>query len=502
MFLFKTILSILSGGIGVFSFSPWNYWPCSILSLVGLQFFSNKLSYYKSGIIGFFWGIGLFGFGINWMYSSINSINSSSFIKNDLLVSILIIYLSIYPLLFCIILNFANRYLSSIELLFFSPSLWHILEYIRKNFLTGFPWLELGYSQIDSPLKNIGPILGVEGITFILMILSYLFILSILQRKFSYITYFFLILVVSHFLYKIPWYKQNKSKNINIALIQTNIPQTLNWNTKDTIKILESYAQLIKKHIKKNSIIILPESAIPNSLLGEIKILNFFKKILQNSNNALISGYIKSYKKNKKEYLYNTIIVFKKNKKNIYNYEIKYKKHHLVPFSENILFTKMFLNIFNISIFPFSSGPYIQFPIKVKNFYFSSSICYEIIFGEQIRDNFFFKSDFLLSISNDVWFGKSVQSWQHFQMARMRALELGRPLIHSSNNGITAIVNANGTINSMLPRFQKSILQKCVTSTSGTTPYSKLGNIPIWIITIIFVIYSLIKLKKYNIKKL
>ncbi|WP_187307819.1 apolipoprotein N-acyltransferase [Buchnera aphidicola] len=505
MFIVKALSSILVGSIGILSFSPQNYWPCSIFSFMGLQIISNGLSHYKSGIIGFLWGVGFFGTGIYWIYISIHSVNILSFSNNVLLTIILIVYLSSYPALFCICLNYIYKNVSLIKFLILSPSLWHVIEYFRENILTGFPWLELGYSQIDGPLKSIAPILGIKGITFILIIIANLFSLSILYRKYSYCIYAFIILMFSYALSTISWYSENNLRNINIALIQTNTPETLNWNIKNTFNVLNIYSKLIKKISKKNTIIILPESAIPNSLLNEKNILNTFKNILKRKNASLVIGYIKSYyNKHKQISFCNAIAVLQKNKNNIYNYQIEYKKHHLVPFSENIPYKKIkkiLSYIFNFAILPFESGPYIQSPIKIKNFYFSASICYEIIFGKQILDNFYPNVDFLLSLANDVWFKNSSEPWQHFQMARMRALELGRPLIHSSNNGITAIINANGTINTILPQFKKLILEKNIKSTSGVTPYAKFGLIPIWTITIICIIYSINKLKIMTSKK-
>ena len=169
----------------------------------------------------------------------------------------------------------------------------------------------------------------------------------------------------------------------------------------------------------------------------------------------------------------------------------RYSKHHLVPFGEYVPLESLLrpLNsVFNLPMSAFQSGDAVQPSFMAKQHAFAPAICYEIIFGEQLRENLKKETDYLLTISNDAWFGDSIGPWQHLQMARMRALELGKPLIRATNTGISVFIDSKGNIEAQAPQFEETTLTHKMVPTEGKTPYAALGNLPIYVLSLIFVL--------------
>lgn len=480
------IIAILSGALGVLAFSPFDYWGFAYVSVIGLLLVI-KISEQKTALIGaFLWGLSFFTFGVHWLHVSIHQFGGAPLAISYLLVVLLSAYLALYPVLFAYLIH---RFQVRSVALF--PVIWTGTEFLRGWVFTGFPWLQFGYSQIDSPFSHLAQLFGVTGVTFFVMWVSAV-IVNIILALFAHPRQFHvaaveamllvIVAVLSAYTSQTTYVKKREDSRLNVTLAQGNIEQNLKWAPEYLYSTLAIYQKLIAQHLGKTDVIILPESALP---VLENHIQPFFASLqsaAQQAGTEVMIGTI--FQDEQAGKLFNSIMTLG-NPSQPYSLDTphRYNKHHLVPFGEYVPLESLLRplgTVFNLPMSAFQSGESQQAPLLVKNKHFSAAICYEIILGEQLRQSLRQNTDFILTISNDAWFGDSIGPWQHLQMARMRALELGKPVIRATNTGVSAFIDEQGQVVAQAPQFVETTLTHEVIATVGKTPYSVLGNLPIY----------------------
>ena len=486
------VVAIVLGVLGVFAFAPFNLWPLAFVSVAGLLWLSRRATAKAAYLGAFCWAMGFFVVGVSWLNVSIHQFGGASLEVAYLLVVLLAAYLALYPLLFVFLLR---RF--QVQSALVVAALWTLTEGLRGWIFTGFPWLQFGYTQINSPFWGLAPIVGVTGLTFFVLwgtATFYNLFIQAREQHFKFATINALVLcavgVLAAFAGRLQFVEKVPERALTITLAQGNIEQNLKWDPEYFYATLDIYQKLIAENLGKTDLIILPESALPTLENAIVPFLSSLNEAATRAHTEIMLGTV--YQDEAQQKLFNSIInLGAPNAPYSLDTKNRYEKHHLVPFGEYVPLEELLrpLNsVFNLPMSAFQSGAAVQPSFLAKERKFAPAICYEIIFGEQVRQNLKKDTDFLLTISNDAWFGDSIGPWQHLQMAQMRALELGKPLIRATNTGISVFIDEQGKILSQAPQFVETTLTQKIAPTQGSTPYAMFGNWPLYALAAFFVL--------------
>jgi apolipoprotein N-acyltransferase len=516
----KTVwLSFIAGLNLVFSYAPFSLWWLSFISLtlwfIHLEKLAKNNQTHLTRIVtkhSFVFAFGWFASGISWVHVSIAEFGGMPLIASLFLMLLLCLYLALYPALAGYLTAKASTFTSKDKThpaplnLWLFPSIWLLTEFLRGTVLTGFPWLSLGYGQINGPLSSLAPVTGEIGITFALLVIC-VSISKLLQKqqiKLSLVT-LISIIAITIISQKNIWVTPI-GKEIKVALVQGNIEQSIKWEPEQQWPTMLKYLDLSRINYDAD-LIVWPESAIPaiETMSTTREFLDMANQSASLNNTTIITG-ILNYNFESKEYFNSLIVLGKKHQddKNgdyYYGNNNRYDKNHLLPIGEFVPFSDFLRPIaplFNLPQSSFSRGSYVQNNLQANNLNILPLICFEIAFPEQLAANFFNDSDILLTVSNDAWFGNSHGPHQHMEIARMRALEFGRPLLRSTNNGVTAATDHLGKILQQVPQFEQAVLRTDIQLVSGRTPFSQYGRYPIWIFAFMLILTIIIKNKITN----
>mgnify|MGYP000064513245 FL=1 len=484
----RPLAAVFVGALTTLAFAPYQLWPLAIISPAILLLLIHQQSAKRALWIGYAWGLGQFATGISWVHVSIDNFGGMPKIASVFLMALLVGYLAIYTALFSWSINRFFPKTTRRRFMLVAPALWLICDWLRGWVMTGFPWLWLGYSQIDTPLGNFAPLGGVEFITLLIVVSSGAIAYASLQRQWFLLLTPAVIFMTGFGLHSAQWVTPNSDQITKVALIQGNIPQELKWQPSQRWPTIMKYTDLTRENWDAD-IIIWPEAAVPALEYEISSFLSNLDSAARMNNSAVITGIINQGEDKK---FYNSILTLGKNPSGDYRYDmnLRYHKHHLLPFGEFVPFEQILRPLapfFNLPMSSFSRGDFVQQNIDANGKQMAPALCYEIIFNEQVRQNVTQDTDFILTLSNDAWFGRSIGPLQHMEIARMRALELGKPVIRATNNGVTAVTDYKGHITAQAPQFETAVLRAEIPSTSGETPYRQLGSWPLYI----WVVFSL-----------
>jgi apolipoprotein N-acyltransferase len=469
----RYVLALLGGGLSALAFAPVDMYPLSLVGLAVLFALLAMDGASRAFLTGWFYGLGLFGAGVSWIYVSLHVYGGMSIPLTLIATFLFCAFLALFPACHGS-LQARFKTTPAIRLLILMPAIWTSLEWVRGWIFTGFPWLALGYSQVpDSPLAGYAPVLGVYGVSLLAAVsagtLAWMWSMRASWVKVSAGLALLVALFGGGFLLKGVEWTRPQGPPISVALVQGNIPQEMKWNPDVAVATLQTYREMASS--TRAQLTVLPETALPvfYSELPE-SYLNDLREIGRERGGDLLAGVPTGDLFG--EY-FNSVASFGLQPTQFYS------KHHLVPLGEFIPpGFGWILDILHIPLFDISRGAESQPPMAVAGQRIAVNICYEDVFGEEII-RALPEATLLVNVSDDAWFGDSFAASQHRQISQMRALETGRMMLRSTNTGSTAIIDAKGRVVSELAPFRRAILQGRAQGYAGATPYVLWGNYPV-----------------------
>ncbi len=465
------LIALAAGAITPLALAPFDVWPLAIVSIALFYLGLRDLTSRQAALRGWSYGFGLFAAGTSWVYVSIHDYGAAS---PPLAVFLTLLFVGGLGLLFALSAWVWTRWLRRVEApladaLAFA-ALWLAQEALRSWFLTGFPWLYAGYSQLDGPLAGLAPLGGVWLVSFCLALSAALLANLTRLRKHN------AFLAIGLALLAAPWvagltlkghaWTDVKGDALSVSAMQGNIEQNLKWDPEQLNAQLALYRDMTFS-AQPTDLIIWPETAIPVLKDRAQGYLDMLKRFADEREAALITGVpIRQNDARGELRYYNGISVVGQGSGD-------YLKQKLVPFGEYVPLQDLLRGLiafFDLPMSDFARGSDEQKLLQVKGYALASLICYEVVYPE-FAASLASQSDLLLTISNDTWFGRSIGPLQHLQMAQMRALESGRWMIRATNNGVTALIDPHGQISERLPQFEQGVLYGQVTPMQGLTPY-------------------------------
>jgi apolipoprotein N-acyltransferase len=492
IYIIKTCFAGLLLPLG---FAPFHFPGLAILGLAILFAELQNLSYKKSAISAFIFGFSFMGFGVSWIFVSIHLYGNLNIVLSSLITILFVCYLSLFYIIQGLMFNFLQKKASKIFRALIFSATWCLCEFLRANFASGFPWLIIGFGQMDSPLQHLMPYIGVYGVSFLTCMAAsflYLFIQSSDAKKknLPYLLIFLFIILSPNILQKVT--PNTHGKSFPVGVIQANLSMRDKWDDAIFEDIINRYKNGIDNLKENTKLIVLPESAIPVPQDYAKEFINEIKLINKKYKTQVLIGIPKEADKDGKLY-YNALTSFGNGKKT-------YLKQHLVPFGEYI--PKPFSKIAEYLDIPDASmikGPTNQSLLKYHNMPFATLICFEAAYPEILRTQLP-KARWIVSVSDAGWFGHSLAIYQLLQMSQVLSKMTGRYQVVANNNGLSSIIDDSGKIINSLPAFSSMNLYGNIYPSYSKTIWTIYGDKPYLYLCIVIIIIALFSKKSYSYK--
>lgn len=477
------LLAALFGALSVAAFAPVEVFTLAWLGSGGLYWLLSSATTPRAAALrGFSFGAGLFLVGVSWVYVSMHDVGGMPLPLAALATLLFALTLALFPAISAWLMQrLTGAHVWQRAPLF--AACWTLGEWLRGWVLTGFPWLQLGSSQTPpSPLAGFVPVIGALGVSFLVALLGALLVdtLVLLRRSrraaLSRLAVVVLVLLSGQLLRGIAW-TEPVGEPLTVALLQGNVAQELKWRPEHFRESLDTYRDLMRDHPAQ--LTVFPETALPGfaDRLPPVY-LEELRQLARREEGDVLFGAVVG----KGDDYYNAALSLG------HSPQQAYAKQHLVPFGEFVpAGFSWFLKLIDMPMSGFTPGQAEPPPLALAGQRLAVNICYEDLFASEIARRAT-AATLQINLSNTAWFGHSLAQPQHLQIARMRALETGRPMLRATNTGITALVEADGQVSAVLPAFTRAALLVNVQGRQGLTPYLRGGDFSIVLLSLLIVL--------------
>ena len=474
----QLLLLLAAGGVTVLAFAPFSLGLVAVSTLALLfHLWRHAADAASAAWQGFAFGLGLMLFGVFWLRISIAQFGG---VTLPLAVIVTVLFALLMALYFALAGWLVQRLRPRSDVawvVLVMPAVWVLVEWVRGWLLTGFPWLSMGYSQIDLPLVGLAPVLGVFGVSLGVAVSAGMLVL--LPRA-AAIGGLAALWAASFGLQQVGW-TEPAGEPVRVSLLQASIPQEQKWQPSMRRATLETYLDMTAL-VGDSRIVVWPETAVP-AFAGEMEqgLLQPLHDMLVTQGRDVVLGIVDGERDG--EY-FNAMLSLGTSGRDSYH------KRHLVPFGEYLpldAWTRPVLDFLDIPMSDFTPGGDGPPIITLAGQPVGINICYEDAYANEVI-RALPQATLLINTSNDAWFGDSLAPHQHLEIARMRAVESGRFLLRATNTGISAIIDQQGRLLDKSPQFEPAVLTGEAVPLSGATPFARWGNTAVVLATLLMLL--------------
>ncbi len=470
------MIAALLGLLTTLAFEPAGLGILAFFLVMPLVYISLIVSPRDTGGHFFWYGLALFLSGTYWIHISVSGFGGAPWwVAMILMVGLALIMSFWLWIAGWLMSRFSHG--EPLLLLVVAPSAWVLVEWLRGWVLTGFPWLALGYSQIDNWLVGWAPLLGVYGVSFALVLSSTAVLVAIITKppqRWIGLGLAVLPWIAGAILTSMQW-TETAGNPIRSTIVQAGISQDQKWRPEQRLPTMNFFRKATRD-VPDSDLVVWPEVAIPAVVSQVEDYLELLQSDIRRTGQMIALGILERIDERGKVDVYNSVLALDGTSRQVY------RKRHLVPYGEYFPvpgFVRQWMEQMNLPYNDLTKGEEIQPLITTRDgLQLASAICYEDAYAGEMRYAFP-DAGIILNLSNDAWFGDSIAAHQHLQIARMRSVEFGRPTIRATNTGISAFIDYQGRIVKQGPQHSPVVLTAEVQPRKGATSFASFGNMPI-----------------------